>query len=115
MLFDAAELPSYQDQLNASENDVKKFKRDLQKKMAKAKDRILNTHGQLAFDFANHEQNRRKQCTYTINSKDKKKPKQLNAEERRNFDLLYKDCFDHKLSKQTVLTEDRWGYNRNAK
>ena len=83
----------------ASENDVKKFKRDLGKRMVQAKKQVLGVHDMLANEFATREFGRRVKCTYKVGSS-KKMPNELTEQERRMHDILYKDRFDHKVSKQ---------------
>ena len=95
------QLPSYEQMASASENDVRKFKRELEKNLVKEKRRMISKHDQLASEFANREHNRRVKCAYKVGNS-KKKTTELTSQERRMHDILYKDRFDHKVSKQNL-------------
>ena len=95
------QLPSYEQMASASENDVRKFKRELEKNLVKEKRRMIGKHDQLASEFANREHNRRVKCAYKVGNT-KKKTTELTSQERRMHDILYKDRFDHKVSKQNL-------------
>lgn len=66
------QLPSYEQMASASENDVRKFKRDLDKNLVKEKRRMIGKHDQLASEFASREQSRRVKCTYKLGNSKKK-------------------------------------------
>ena len=73
---------------------------DLKRKLTAMKKRILGKHDEQAYYFARHERIKRGQCAFTIGNGNKKVT-EMTPRERRMQNLLYKDCFDKKVSEQS--------------
>ena len=57
----------------AKESDVKKFQKELDRRMSDAKRMMLYKHDMLADQFQTHETHRRVSCSYTIGGPNRKK------------------------------------------
>ena len=73
---------------------MKKFQKELDRRMIDAKKMMIYKHDMLADQFQTHETHRRVSCSYTIGGPNRKKTPAQAAYERKMNDLLYKDRFD---------------------